>query len=309
MAGIRHFVLCLFVTCEVQYQRCPRWPNREQRDDEPCVFVVSYPTRERFTSKVSESDRVRTEADTTVALWGELRLGRRWSAGEAQRMLAPPSLVLALADRAPFLSLPLSPGTGLASLPLVVSRLGRSDRTGHVGLGAVLTSYSTPAHGADLGISSSWSSSVPFSFAPFVSSSARRVPVPINMARRSSTDSKYDLTGEQISEVQSASSSQISDEQRTLWQNVKKYRKVTYITLGLTSAILLYGYDNVVVGTISAMPVFQYEIPPPVNLRDKQWLLHLRHADDAAERTSAFSTKANGSCHRHGSHSGMSPHP
>jgi hypothetical protein len=83
------------------------------------------------------------------------------------------------------------------------------------------------------------------------------------MARNNSTDSKYDLTAEQISEVQSASSSEISDEQRTLWQNVKKYRKVTYVTLGLTSAILLYGYDNVVVGTISAMPVFQYVFLAP----------------------------------------------
>lgn len=47
------------------------------------------------------------------------------------------------------------------------------------------------------------------------------------------------------------------DEGRTLWQNVKKYRKVVWITLGMTSAILLYGYDNVIVGTVSAMPGFQ----------------------------------------------------
>ncbi|KAF1847397.1 MFS general substrate transporter [Cucurbitaria berberidis CBS 394.84] len=73
-----------------------------------------------------------------------------------------------------------------------------------------------------------------------------------------STDNKDDdFTAEQISEVYSTSSSQVSDEQRTLWQNVKKYRKVTYVTLGLASAILLYGYDNVVVGTVAAMPVFQ----------------------------------------------------
>ncbi|KAF2025397.1 MFS general substrate transporter [Setomelanomma holmii] len=72
-----------------------------------------------------------------------------------------------------------------------------------------------------------------------------------------STDKKDSYSAEQISEVNSATSSEASDEQRTLWQNVKKYRKVTYITFGLTSAILLYGYDNVVVGTISAMPVFQ----------------------------------------------------
>lgn len=71
-----------------------------------------------------------------------------------------------------------------------------------------------------------------------------------------SLDKKDGFTAHQIVEVDSASST-VSDEQRTLWQNVKKYRKVTYITLGLTSAILLYGYDNVIVGTISAMPFFQ----------------------------------------------------
>jgi hypothetical protein len=75
------------------------------------------------------------------------------------------------------------------------------------------------------------------------------------------SESKDGFTGEQIYEVDSHTNSQsISEEgdsSRTLWQNVKKYRKVTYVTFGLTSAILLYGYDNVVVGTVSAMPVFQ----------------------------------------------------
>ncbi|CAO2651508.1 Nn.00g040780.m01.CDS01 [Neocucurbitaria sp. VM-36] len=76
-------------------------------------------------------------------------------------------------------------------------------------------------------------------------------------ATNMNVDTKDDFMAEHISDVNSASTSQTSDEQRTLWQNVKKYRKVTYITLGLTSAILLYGYDNVVIGTISAMPDFQ----------------------------------------------------
>jgi hypothetical protein len=75
------------------------------------------------------------------------------------------------------------------------------------------------------------------------------------------SESKDGSTREQIYEVDSHTNSQsISEEgdnSRTLWQNVKKYRKVTYVTFGLTSAILLYGYDNVVVGTVSAMPVFQ----------------------------------------------------
>ena len=76
-----------------------------------------------------------------------------------------------------------------------------------------------------------------------------------------SSEEKDNDTGEQISEVDSdtnsQASSEASDSSRTLWQNVKKYRKVTYVTLSLTSAILLSGYDNVVVGTVSAMPVFQ----------------------------------------------------
>lgn len=76
-----------------------------------------------------------------------------------------------------------------------------------------------------------------------------------------STDKKDSYSGEQISEVNSGSTGQDGDEQRTLWQNIKKYRKVCWITIALTSAILLYGYDNVVVGTVAAMPVFQCASP------------------------------------------------
>ncbi|KAJ4363590.1 hypothetical protein N0V83_009886 [Neocucurbitaria cava] len=85
----------------------------------------------------------------------------------------------------------------------------------------------------------------------------------ITSTSKSVDTTKDDFVAEQISEVESGGGggegggSTGGDEQRSLWQNVKKYRKVTYITLGLTSAILLYGYDNVVVGTISAMPDFQ----------------------------------------------------
>lgn len=43
----------------------------------------------------------------------------------------------------------------------------------------------------------------------------------------------------------------------TLWQSVKKYRRVVFYSLGITSAILMYGYDYVIIGTISAMPSFQ----------------------------------------------------
>ncbi len=76
-----------------------------------------------------------------------------------------------------------------------------------------------------------------------------------------SSETKDNYAGERIFKVDSRITSQLdteaSDHEQTLWQNVKKYRKVTYVTFGLTSAILLYGYDNVIVGTVSAMPVFQ----------------------------------------------------
>jgi hypothetical protein len=43
----------------------------------------------------------------------------------------------------------------------------------------------------------------------------------------------------------------------SLWQSVKIYPKVVGYSLGLTAAILLYGYDLAIVGTVSAMPEFQ----------------------------------------------------
>lgn len=89
-----------------------------------------------------------------------------------------------------------------------------------------------------------------------------------------SSDGKEAIAGEQITEVDSRAYSQAdseaSDNSQTLWQNVKKYRKVVYVTFGLTSAILLYGYDNVVVGTVSAMPVFQKDFGI---LYEGEWIL------------------------------------
>lgn len=43
----------------------------------------------------------------------------------------------------------------------------------------------------------------------------------------------------------------------TLWQAARKWPKVLGYTLGLTSAILLYGFDTSIVGNVSAIPVFQ----------------------------------------------------
>lgn len=85
----------------------------------------------------------------------------------------------------------------------------------------------------------------------------------IDNQTRQSTEKKASYSAaEQVSEVNSTStrpptSQEETDEQRSLWQNIKRYRKVCWITIALTSAILLYGYDNVVVGTVSAMPIFQ----------------------------------------------------
>lgn len=42
-----------------------------------------------------------------------------------------------------------------------------------------------------------------------------------------------------------------------LWQSMKKWRRVVAYNLALSSAILLYGYDLVIVGNVSAMPAFQ----------------------------------------------------
>lgn len=48
-----------------------------------------------------------------------------------------------------------------------------------------------------------------------------------------------------------------------LWQLLKRWPKVVMYCLALSSAILLYGYDLVIVGTVSAMPAFQYVVNSP----------------------------------------------
>lgn len=47
------------------------------------------------------------------------------------------------------------------------------------------------------------------------------------------------------------------DAHLTLKQSLKKWRRVVIYSLCMTSAILMYGYDYVIVGTVSAMPSFQ----------------------------------------------------
>jgi hypothetical protein len=43
-----------------------------------------------------------------------------------------------------------------------------------------------------------------------------------------------------------------------LWHSLKKWPKVVGYNLALSSAILLYGYDLVIVANVSSMPAFQY---------------------------------------------------
>lgn len=56
----------------------------------------------------------------------------------------------------------------------------------------------------------------------------------------------------------SATSTEISANNKlSLWQATKLYPRIIGYCLGLSSAILLYGYDLVIVGTVSALPQFQ----------------------------------------------------
>lgn len=55
----------------------------------------------------------------------------------------------------------------------------------------------------------------------------------------------------------SADSPRLPSHNVSLWQSVKTYPKIVACCVGLTAAILLYGYDLSIVGTVSAMPEFQ----------------------------------------------------
>lgn len=44
----------------------------------------------------------------------------------------------------------------------------------------------------------------------------------------------------------------------TVWQAIKKWNRVFWYTLSISSTILMFGYDFVIVGNSSAMPAFQY---------------------------------------------------
>ncbi|GJN71779.1 hypothetical protein PLICBS_005847 [Purpureocillium lilacinum] len=57
----------------------------------------------------------------------------------------------------------------------------------------------------------------------------------------------------------------------TLWKSVKKWPKVVLYCVGLTFAILMYGYDYAIVGTTSAMPSFQRDFGE--QLPNGKWIL------------------------------------
>ncbi|KAK3315538.1 proton myo-inositol cotransporter [Apodospora peruviana] len=60
------------------------------------------------------------------------------------------------------------------------------------------------------------------------------------------------------------------DSHLTLWESARKWRRIVYYSLGMTSAIIMYGYDYVIIGTISAMPSFQRDFGQLLN---NEWIL------------------------------------
>lgn len=47
------------------------------------------------------------------------------------------------------------------------------------------------------------------------------------------------------------------EERLSLWAAIRKWPRAAGWSIALTSTILLWGYDNALVGSVSAMPVFQ----------------------------------------------------
>ena len=48
----------------------------------------------------------------------------------------------------------------------------------------------------------------------------------------------------------------------TLKESLKRWRRIVWYSLAMAMPILMYGFDTVIVGTVMAMPSFQYVIPP-----------------------------------------------
>ncbi|KAJ2970030.1 hypothetical protein NQ176_g8377 [Zarea fungicola] len=45
----------------------------------------------------------------------------------------------------------------------------------------------------------------------------------------------------------------------SLWQAIKKWHRVFWYSLAISSTIIMFGYDFVIVGNSSAMPAFQHD--------------------------------------------------
>lgn len=52
-------------------------------------------------------------------------------------------------------------------------------------------------------------------------------------------------------------------ESLTLFQALKKWRRISWIALAVAMNILMWGFDGGIVGNLSSMPVFQSVSPPP----------------------------------------------
>lgn len=80
------------------------------------------------------------------------------------------------------------------------------------------------------------------------------------------TETDIDLSGYGDSD----GDNQDDDENLTLWQAIRRWRRVTLYCVGMTSAILMYGYDFVIIGSGSAMPSFQRDFGEQL---DGKWIL------------------------------------
>lgn len=60
-------------------------------------------------------------------------------------------------------------------------------------------------------------------------------------------------------------------EQLTLFQALRKWRRISWIAMAVAMNILLWGFDSGIVGNLSSMPTFQYAL---LYHRDQYMLTH-----------------------------------
>lgn len=71
-------------------------------------------------------------------------------------------------------------------------------------------------------------------------------------------DSVYTNSSKETVQIVSRVDTIEKSSQGSLWQSIKKSSRIVAYCLALSSAILMYGYDLVIVATVAAMPQFQY---------------------------------------------------